>query len=621
MQGRTVSARRRPQFAPAEVILLADKKRNTFNVDEELDAPFDWKHMSRAMTYIKRYRKNFLKTFAISVTGILLALLTPLLTLLVIDTFIPDGNITGIVTAGAGFIAVSVVIVLCNRARSRLNAMTGQYIVSEIRADLFGHLQNLPFDYYDSRPAGKILVRVVNYVNTVADFLSSGLVNFIIEPLSMVFIVLYAAIFVSWQLTLVMLCGLPLFALYIFIIKKKQRKAWQLVSNKQSNMTAYIAENINGVRVTQAFTREAENQSVMEGLLNEYRRVWMKAVYITHSMWPATAALARFVTAAIYVAGVAALIGAADVLTVGVVIAMAGYASRFWQPLQNLGNLYNSLINTVAYLERIFQVMDEPVSVTDREGAYELPVIRGNVTFMDVAFSYEPGIPVLKGVTFEALEGESVALVGPTGAGKSTIINLLSRFYNLSGGTVYIDGHDIGEVTLPSLRRQMGIMLQDTFIFSGNIIENIRYGRLDATDAECIEAAKTVFADEFIQKLPKGYHTPVNERGEGLSAGQKQLISFARTLLSDPRILILDEATSSIDTNTERLVQEGIARLLVGRTSFIVAHRLSTIRNCTKILYIENGSIAEMGSHDELLGRRGLYHKLYMSQSQSGKTG
>lgn len=591
-------------------------RRNTFNVDEELDAPFDWKHLKRALGYIARYKGNFIKVFLISMTAILLSLLTPLLTKLVIDDYIPQKNITGIVIAGLIFIAVSVIVVICNRARSRLNALSGQYIISEMRADLFNHLQELPFDYYDSRPAGKILVRVVNYVNTVADFLSSGLINFIIEPLSMIFIVLYAALFVSWRLTLVMLCGLPLFVIYIFIIKRKQRRAWQLYSNKQSNMTAYLAENVNGVKVTQAFSREEVNQGVMEGLLGENRRTWMKAVYITHSMWPVTAVLARLVTAAIYIVGVMLLGGD---LTVGVVIAMAGYASRFWGPLQNLGNLYNNLVNTVAYLERIFQVLDEPVTVIDREGAYELPTIQGNVTFMDVTFAYDPGVPVLKGVTFEVLEGESIALVGPTGAGKSTIINLLSRFYNLSGGIVYVDGHDINAVTLASLRRQMGIMLQDTFIFSGNIIENIRYGRLDATDAECMAAARAVSADEFIRRLPKGYYTPVNERGEGLSAGQKQLISFARTLLSDPRILILDEATSSIDTNTERLVQEGIARLLVGRTSFIVAHRLSTIRNCTKILYIDGGNIAEMGNHDELMVKRGLYYKLYMSQS-TGET-
>ncbi len=594
---------------------LANKKRNTFNVDEELDAPFDWKHLRRAGSYIARHKGKFIKTFVISIVSILLSLLTPLLTMLVIDNFIPDKNVSGIIAAGVAFIAVSVVIAVCNRVRARLNSLSGQHIISEMRADLFAHLQKLPFDYYDGRPAGKILVRVVNYINTVADFLSSGLINFLIEPLAMIFIVLYAAIFVSWRLTLVMLCGLPLFAVYIFLIKKNQRRAWQVVSNKSSNMTAYLAENINGVRVTQAFSREGENQEVMENLLAENRSVWMRAVRITHSMWPVTSFLARLVTAAIYVIGAAAISGTESVLEPGVIIAMAGYAGRFWGPLQNLGNLYNNLINTVAYLERIFQVLDEPVTVADREGAYELPEIQGNVTFLNVTFEYDPGIPVLKGVTFEAQEGESIALVGPTGAGKSTIINMLSRFYNIAGGTVYIDGHDIGEVTLASLRRQMGIMLQDTFIFSGNIIENIRYGRLDATDSECIEAAKTVFADEFIQKLPKGYYTPVNERGEGFSAGQKQLISFARTLLSDPRILILDEATSSIDTHTERLVQEGIARLLVGRTSFIVAHRLSTIRNCTQILYIDGGNIAEQGSHDELMAKKGLYHALYMSQS------
>jgi ATP-binding cassette subfamily B protein len=594
---------------------VAGKRRNTFNIDEELDAPFNWKHLKRAGGYVARHKGKFIKSFLISLLAILLSLLTPLLTMVVIDNFIPNRNIAGIVAAGVVFIAVSGVIVLCNRARSRLNSLSGQHIISEMRADVFAHLQRLPFDYYDSRPAGKILVRVVNYINTVADFLSSGLINFIIEPLAMIFIVVYAAAFVSWRMTLIMLCGVPLFAVYIFLIKSKQRRAWQAVSNKSSNMTAYLAENINGVRVTQAFSREAENQGVMEDQLKENRRVWMRAVRITHSMWPVITLLANLVTAAIYAAGVAMLGGADDGLTVGVVIAMAGYAGRFWGPLQNLGNLYNNLINTVAYLERIFQVLDEPVTVSTFAGARELPKIRGNVTFMDVTFEYDPGIPVLKGVTFEALEGESIALVGPTGAGKSTIINLLSRFYNIGGGTVFIDGHDISEVTLPSLRRQMGIMLQDTFIFSGNIIENIRYGRLDATDAQCIQAAKTVFADEFISKLQKGYYTPVNERGEGLSAGQKQLISFARTMLSDPRILILDEATSSIDTHTERLVQEGIARLLVGRTSFIVAHRLSTIRNCTRILYISGGHIAEQGSHDELIAQKGLYYALYMSQS------
>jgi len=598
---------------------VAERKRNTFKIDEELDAPFDWKHLKRVMVYLRRYKWNFVKVFAISIVSISLALLTPLLTKYVIDDFIPQKNINLIILVGLAFIALSVIIAICNRARTRINNLTGQHIISEIRADLFKHLQSLPFDYYDSRPAGKILVRVVNYVNHVADFLSSGIINFLIEPLSMIVIVFYAAIFVSWRLTLVMLCGLPIFAAYILTIKVRQRRAWQKVSNKQSNVTAYIAENVNGVRVTQAFSRESVNNEVMTDLLDDSRGSWLTATFISHTMWPAIAILSRVVATALYIVGVILLTGPSDHLTVGVLIAMTGYCWRFWGPLQNLGNLYNSLITTVAYLERIFQLLDEPVTVADNSGAYELPVIQGNVTFLDTIFSYEPGIQVLNGVTFEALAGESIALVGPTGAGKSTIINLLSRFYNLSEGNIYIDGHDLNKVTLKSLRHQMGIMLQDTFIFSGNIIENIRYGRLDATDEECIEAAKIVFADEFIRKLPKGYYTEVDERGEGLSAGQKQLISFARTLLSDPRILILDEATSSIDTHTELLIQEGIANLLVGRTSFIVAHRLSTIRNCTKIIYIDSGNISEMGNHDELIEKRGEYYKLYESQYSEGK--
>ncbi|MDR0249142.1 MAG: ABC transporter ATP-binding protein/permease [Oscillospiraceae bacterium] len=590
--------------------------RNTFRIDEELDAPFQWGQLGRAVRYMGKYAKNIATVFVITVASTLLGLLVPLLTQRAIDVYIPAKDIESLLALGGVMLLIIAFCAFCARWRYRLNNRTGQGIIRDIRSDLYAHLQKLPFEYYDSRPAGKIFVRVVNYVNAVADFLSSGLVNAILELLSMVFMVFYM-LYISPPLTLVILSGLPLFVAYIFITKPRQRRAFRLFNNKSSNMTAYLSENINGVRVTQSFTREEYNLGIFASLQKDTRDNYMKAVRITHSIWPVSALTSWLVVAAMYIVAAAGIRSGDGHMTVGTVIAMAGFAWRFWWPVQNLGNIYNSLITAASYLERIFQVMDEPVTVSDVPNAYELPAINGIVTFLNVDFSYEPGVPVLKNVTFEVNQGDSIALVGPTGAGKSTVINLLSRFYNKDSGGIYIDGHDINEVTLASLRRQLGVMLQDTFIFSGDIMENIRYGRLDASDEECIEAAKAVRADEFIRRLPQGYLTAVHERGDGLSAGQRQLLSFARTLLSRPRVLILDEATSSIDTQTEKLVQDGIAALMKGRTSFIVAHRLSTIRSCTRILYISDGEIAESGSHDELIAKRGLYWHLYMSQLQA----
>jgi ATP-binding cassette subfamily B protein len=337
----------------------------------------------------------------------------------------------------------------------------------------------------------------------------------------------------------------------------------------------------------------------------------MAAIKVQTLLWPIVENISVIMVSIIYVVGVA---GIGQSITVGVLVAFVGYMWRFWQPIANLGNFYNSIIVAMAYLERIFETLDEKVTVADLPGAEEMPPVTGRVEFRDVSFCYEPGVTVLDRVSFKAEPGDTIALVGPTGAGKTTIVNLLSRFYNVEDGAVFIDGTDISRVTLKSLRRQMGVMMQDTFLFSGTIMENIRYGRLDATDEEVIEAAKAVQAHSFIEKMEKGYFTEVNERGSRLSTGQKQLISFARALLADPRILILDEATSSIDTETELALQKGLAVLLKGRTSFVIAHRLSTIKSATRIMYVDNGRIMEQGSHDELIRARGLYWKLYTSQ-------
>jgi len=584
--------------------------RNKYNVDETLETKFDISQLLRSMVYVKRYKGLFFRAFCFSMISIVCGLLLPLFTQNAIDVFIPQEAEESLIMAGIAIVITVIIQAICNKLRSRSTARAGQAIIRDIRRDLFVHLQDLPFDYFDSRPHGKILVRVINYVNSVSDFLTNGMINMILEMLSLVLIAGFM-LYMHPGLALVVFSGIPVFVIFLFSIKKIQRRAWQIQANKQSNYTAYLAESINGERVTQSFAREDFNSNINQDLSITAKKAFIKALTVNHSIWPMTLVLTKLTTYALYIVGVLYF---RESLEVGVIIAMASYASRFWQPIQNISSNYNQLINTVSYLERIFQLMDEPVTVTDKPDAVELPEIKGDVKFENVLFEYEENRPVLENVSFHAKAGESIALVGPTGAGKSTIVNLISRFYNLKSGAVKIDDMDIADATLRSIRSQMGIMLQDTFIFSGTIMDNIRYGRLDATDEECIAAAKQVFADDFIRRLPNGYDTEVNERGDVLSAGQRQLLSFARTLLSDPKILILDEATSSIDTNTELLVQEGIKQLLKNRTSFIVAHRISTIKGCDRIMYIHDGKIAESGTHDELMQKQGLYYQLYMSQ-------
>ncbi len=585
--------------------------RNRYDVDEMLETPFDFSHFKRSFKYMKKYRGKMILALILSIFAALSGLLGPIITKYALDNTVPAGNIGQLWLLGLLLLLTFAVSIAFSNIRSRIMTVVGQDMIFDIRSDLFAHLQELPFSYYDDRPHGKILIRVVNYVNSVSDMLSNGVINVILEFLNMLFIMVFMFL-VDVKLSLIVLSGLPLFALVMFSIKKYQRRAWQDVSNKSSNLNAYLQENIVGARVTQIFTREEENAEIFDRLSDKHRKSWMKAVAFSNLVWPSTDNISTLVRAAIFFVGLLVMSPAS--VTLGTIAAMTGYASRFWQPIMNLSNLFNNFINNIAYLERIFETLDEPVTIADKDNAHEMGSIEGNVSFNDVTFSYEEGINVLEHVSFDVKAGESIALVGPTGAGKSTIVSLISRFYDVSGGKITIDGEDISEVTLRSLRSQMGIMLQDSFIFSGTIADNIRYGRLDATDEEIRRASRVVCADEFISGMEDGYETEVNERGSKLSGGQKQLISFARTLLSDPKILVLDEATSSIDAKTERLLQQGLNELLKGRTSFIIAHRLSTIRSCDKIMYIDRKGITECGSHDELMAKRGDYYKLYTSQ-------
>lgn len=590
--------------------------RNKYDVDEVLEDKFDVNQLKRLLAYLIPYRKRFVSVGFMMLSASAFTMLIPQFFQKVMDVCIPNKDMKGIAFYSFLTLLAAFYSAFSLRYKIKYTNQIGQQIIHDMRYDIFEHLQELPFSYYDDRPHGKIQVRVVNYVNSISDLLSNGILNTITDLCNLVFIIVFMLI-LNVRLTLVCLCGLPILAIVIVVIKKKQRTAWQVQSNKQSNLNAYIAESINGIRVTQSFVREDVNSGIFNNLSGSYRKSWMRAVMFNFTMGPSIDIISIITTAAIYVLGVSWMINGETGITVGVLVAFTAYIGRFWAPINTLAGFYNSLLTAISYLERIFETIDEPVVVKDRKDAVEMPPIHGDVAFDHVTFSYEPGVPILKDVSFHANQGQSFAVVGPTGAGKTTLVNLLSRFYNVDSGRILIDGVDIAGVTIRSLRKQMGVMMQDSFIFSGTILDNIRYGNFSATDEEVIRAAKTVCAHDFIMEMENGYQTQVNERGSRLSAGQRQLISFARALLADPKILILDEATSSIDTETEIILQKGLNELLKGRTSFIIAHRLSTIKNSSCIMYVDKGTILEKGTHDELMAQKGEYYKLYMSQYAS----
>ena len=584
--------------------------RNKYDVDEELQDGFNISHLKRLIKYMKPYKNKIIISVTLMLISSFVSLLGPYLIKIALDDIIPSGNLANLVILSLIYALSLILVSAFMKQRIITMGKVGQDILVDMRKDLFVNLQSLPFSYYDSRPHGKILVRVVNYINSLSDLLSNGFVNLIADTVTLIITVVFMFI-LYYKLALVSLIGIPLLMTVIMSIKKAQRRAHQKLSSKQSNMNAYVHESINGIKVTQSFSREEENMKIYKDVCTQYSDAWMDSVKLNFLVWPSIDIISVASVALIYLFGILIFDSS---IKVGVLVAFIGYVWRFWAPITNIGNFYNTIINAMAYLERIFETMDEKPLIHDKENATTLPPIEGHVEFKDVTFMYEEDNPILKNININIESGESIALVGPTGAGKSTIVSLISRFYDINEGEILIDGIDIRDVTLKSLRQQMGIMLQDSFIFSGTIMDNIRYGNLNATDEEVIAAAKVVRAHDFITEFENGYYTEVNERGSRLSVGQRQLISFARALLADPRILILDEATSSIDTQTEILLQKGLDELLKGRTSFIIAHRLSTIKNSSRIMYIDNGSIVECGTHDELMALRGHYYNLYQSQ-------
>lgn len=580
--------------------------------DEEVSQVKKSVTIKRLLSYLFRYKKTITLVMFIMAYCVGISLINPLIIESAIDDHITPGDIRGMLILVFIALALNVGKVVLVKVRMYVMSQMTNSIIQNIREEVFTHLQTLGFKFFDSRPTGKILSRVMGDVNSLKQVLQNFVITLLPDFITVV-AVLIIMLVKNPVLALAGMVGLPLLVAGLLVIENQCRVRWQIHRKKSSNLNAFLHEDISGIRIIKAFAAEDEALETFDDLTKEHRDSFMNAVRVNDAFNTVIEiSTAISIVCMLYVAINVLHIGASEV---GLLVAFSSYLGLFWQPIANLGSFYNQIISNLAAAERVFEVIDMEPEIKDGEVVGEMPEITGRVRFKNVGFSYEDGVPVLKDVNFDIRPGETIALVGPTGAGKTTIVNLISRFYDVQSGTVLIDDSNVRDVSIESLRSQLGIMTQDNFLFSGTIRENIRYGKLDATDEEIEEACKKVGAHDFIMKLEKGYETELTERGGGLSAGQKQLLAFARTILSDPRILILDEATSSIDTKSELMVQKGIATILEGRTSFVIAHRLSTIRNADRIFVIENGGIAEEGDHEQLMARHGIYYNLNMAQA------
>lgn len=570
---------------------------NATRTDEQVQTVSKRKTLARMFYYLLAYKKQVVAVLTIMLVSVVITLINPLIIQQAIDVYIAGEDWHGLKRLGIVAVLLNLTLVLLVKIRMYIMAKVSNEVLLTIREELYTHIQTLSFQFFDSRPTGKILARIIGDVNSLKEVLSNSVTTLIPDFITILSVV--GIMFVkNWKLAAAALSSLPLMILGVAFVQSKSHIRWQIHRKKGSNMNAFVHEDISGMYVVQSFGAEQETKQIFEELLQEHKDSFVDAVRYADAFGPIVDFCWGLGTMVLYFFGVNMILD--EMLQVGTLIAFGTYISMFWRPVMNLSNFYNQLVTNIAGAERIFEILDTKPDLTDGETACEMPEITGAVSFRHVTFSYEKEKEVLKDVSFEIEPGQTVALIGPTGAGKSTIVNLICRFYDIQHGQVCIDGRDVKSVTIESLRSQMGIMTQDVFLFSGTIRENIRYGRLEASEEEIIRAAKAVHAHEFIMKMEKGYDTELKERGAGLSAGQRQLLAFARTMLSEPKILILDEATSSIDTHTELLVQKGIEVLLKGRTSFVIAHRLSTIQNADRIFRVDNGGILELNSFEEI---------------------
>lgn len=584
---------------------------NSFKQDEQLVKKSNFETMPRLFKYLLNYKGKIAGVFACMAVGTTVDLINPLLCERAIDRYIMKAQIPGLVRIIILSALINILAVLAMKIRMILMAKTSNKVIQNLRQELYNHIQSLDLAFFDSRPSGKILARIIGDTNSLKDIIENAVTTLI--PNMVTVVAVMVIMFVkNWRLTLASLCTLPLLIGGVILISSMAEKHWKAKRQKSSNMNAFINEDLSGIKVIQSFRAEDETDKTFQQLVWADRSEFIKAVRWCDAFGSWIDICWGVGTLMMYYVGVKVL--GIENVSIGTYIAFGTYIGMFWQPIMNLSNFYNQFVNAASGAERIFEIIDTKAAVKSAVDAPKMPMIKGNVRFKNVTFGYEENVKVLKNVDFDVKSGETIALVGPTGAGKSTVVNLVSRFYDVDDGCILIDGTDIRSVQLDSLRTQMGIMTQDNYIFSGTIRENIMYGKLDASEEEMVAASKAVHADDFIRNLKDGYDTKLTARGGELSNGQRQLVAFARTMLSNPKILILDEATSSIDTKTELLVQAGIASMLKGRTSFVIAHRLSTIQNADRIFVIDKGGILESGTPAELMEKKGAYYNLRQAQ-------